>query len=695
MKTARKGRPESYISIRSKLVAAVAMLLVASFMVVSSSYAWFTLSTAPEVKGIQTSIGANGNLEIALSTGNENITSGVGDNDKYETWGNLIDLSKDEYGLSLIKLYPARLNVAEGKIKVGAPLMTPEYAADGRVKSLEENTLTGSYHSDDKQILEYVAENAVDNEDPTNPKTLQKPYGVRGIGNSNGLTPQQLDHRNALVALNAAVVSARENANRSLNEAGSRLATIAADHAANTGEGDYDLTPIADMLQKLDAARAQVDTMILSYIKADVANKNAELNADKYSEAKKPYYAATIENYETTLGGWVTANGNADLAEVWTYRNYIKSAIDASQTKYDALEASADRAAGPAIEHATWEETRDILTGLVDLTAVTLNGVPTDQIKENMNTLFSAVTSGDGVIVNITDPGNTNAANGVYVDLAKVCGNVRASINIEQVIYNGATFGPIKATMRTEVNPAPAVSLTDDSFPAEPSGENVDGAATINDLYGYIVDLAFRTNAVDSKLRLRTTPDNRIYSGQNTETMGEGSNMVFKYTSSFGVTSVTSLMQHIRIVFADIASGQIYAVGGLDVTGSKEVEGVQAVYAPIKLYDPLTYTIDSANGLKVKTDENLKNTEIQFLAETDAEIMTLPQNEQVELSVYVYLDGDSVQNKDVPTDLAIEGKLNLQFNSTATLTPMQYSPLMEQTQGGTPEAGGGSEPVAP
>ena len=56
-------------SIRKKLMAAVAMLLVACIMVVSSSYAWFTLSTAPEVTGIQTSVGANGNLEIALATG--------------------------------------------------------------------------------------------------------------------------------------------------------------------------------------------------------------------------------------------------------------------------------------------------------------------------------------------------------------------------------------------------------------------------------------------------------------------------------------------------------------------------------------------------------------------------------------------------------------------------------------------------
>lgn len=61
-----KSQANSYGGVRKKLMGAVAMLLVASIMVVSSTYAWFTLSTAPEITGISTSVGANGNLEIAL-----------------------------------------------------------------------------------------------------------------------------------------------------------------------------------------------------------------------------------------------------------------------------------------------------------------------------------------------------------------------------------------------------------------------------------------------------------------------------------------------------------------------------------------------------------------------------------------------------------------------------------------------------
>ena len=54
------------IDIKTKLMAAICMLLVSSIMMVSTTYAWFTLSTAPEVTGINTAVGANGNLEMAL-----------------------------------------------------------------------------------------------------------------------------------------------------------------------------------------------------------------------------------------------------------------------------------------------------------------------------------------------------------------------------------------------------------------------------------------------------------------------------------------------------------------------------------------------------------------------------------------------------------------------------------------------------
>ena len=141
-------KPKLISSIRAKLVSAVAMLLVAMIMVVSSTYAWFTLSTAPEVTGISTSIGANGALEMALMNKSGDlaaITAGVGDSmsvttnnidDVNRTWGNLVDVSNDGvYGLNQIVLMPSQLN-ATGNTLANAMLKTPVYGADGRVTEL-------------------------------------------------------------------------------------------------------------------------------------------------------------------------------------------------------------------------------------------------------------------------------------------------------------------------------------------------------------------------------------------------------------------------------------------------------------------------------------------------------------------------------------------------------------------------------
>ena len=52
--------------IAKKLMAAIAMLLVAAVLMGVTTYAWISISTAPEVRKIKTTVGGNGYLEIAL-----------------------------------------------------------------------------------------------------------------------------------------------------------------------------------------------------------------------------------------------------------------------------------------------------------------------------------------------------------------------------------------------------------------------------------------------------------------------------------------------------------------------------------------------------------------------------------------------------------------------------------------------------
>ena len=140
--------------LRNKLIAAISMLLVSSIMMVSSTYAWFTLSTAPEVKNISTTVAGNGSLEIALMPTDgllSSITAGaVGSTatlkEKNVKWGNQVDLSDAAYGLNDISLNPALLNYAkpEGAADDAAAVFVPDkplaiakYGFDGRIAGLD------------------------------------------------------------------------------------------------------------------------------------------------------------------------------------------------------------------------------------------------------------------------------------------------------------------------------------------------------------------------------------------------------------------------------------------------------------------------------------------------------------------------------------------------------------------------------
>ena len=82
--------------LKEKLIATIAMLLVATVMLTSASFAWFTISTNPEISNIQANVTTNQNLEIALDngTGTAPAASASDDSGKNTTWGNLVDLNK-------------------------------------------------------------------------------------------------------------------------------------------------------------------------------------------------------------------------------------------------------------------------------------------------------------------------------------------------------------------------------------------------------------------------------------------------------------------------------------------------------------------------------------------------------------------------------------------------------------------------
>jgi len=134
-----KELKRSLPNMKEKVVAVAVLLALSLTMMASVSYAWYTMSFAPELSGVNTTVSANGNLEVALSgsDGREPGTSLVGDSfaaqnqtthNANTTWGNLINLSGN-YGIEELVLRPATF-----KPKSTAYLSSMKYGEDGRVE---------------------------------------------------------------------------------------------------------------------------------------------------------------------------------------------------------------------------------------------------------------------------------------------------------------------------------------------------------------------------------------------------------------------------------------------------------------------------------------------------------------------------------------------------------------------------------
>lgn len=123
--------------LKEKLIATIAMLLVATVMLTSASFAWFTISTSPEISDITAEVATNGNLEIALASNDnfqtEPAASTSSDAGKNITWGNLVDL-KAYFDTAEIKLQPV-------SYEAGA-LKAPKFGLDGRIIELTALTPT-------------------------------------------------------------------------------------------------------------------------------------------------------------------------------------------------------------------------------------------------------------------------------------------------------------------------------------------------------------------------------------------------------------------------------------------------------------------------------------------------------------------------------------------------------------------------
>lgn len=657
--------------VKKKLTAAIAMLLVATIMMVSSTYAWFTLSTAPEVTGITTSVGANGNLEMALlptSGKTGDINTSVGDSTKAAaernvTWGNLVDLSdNDTYGLNDVKLYPARLNVTgngtDGYSVATSQLLTPTYGNDGRVDTLTANTFSAVYAD--------AAFKAPANADA-------QTYGVRAIGTTSGMNARQIGYRNAKASAATYTSAARNEGAKTISANGDALARILVNHymgdSTNATYTATDVDAVRNMATGLKTALGNVDNALRQYLIAEVAAKLTGETADtEFAGAK-----AAIEKTDTKLSELLTTYNNAPTGLM-----EVVNAVETDIATVDSIISNIDTSKGDGSKTSwTWDELNAWLSKIANTSSVTINGLKLEgEGAASKDNLINQVIA-DKFIVKV----NMGDGSGLFSNVAKYAGTYQANITVNDI--DVPKLGKVSASAQVTAETKVTALLDSITLSAAPTNTGAGANTTITDTYGYIIDLAVRTNAASANLKLSDAKQ-RIYDGSdNADTMGHGSTMSFKTSENFGDEQVKALMANIRVVFLD-GNGKVLGVAALDMT-SATLDAENGWTAPLHLYQ---YTIAAAepgvaSGKLVLTTQTTGEDEnkVTSLVPVEGDVLCeLAQNQATKISALVYLDGDSVQNKDVANaELSMSGKMNLQFTTDAELKPMDYTPLKNGT----------------
>lgn len=663
-----------------KLMGAIAMLLVASIMMSATSYAWFVLSTAPEVTDLTTTAGANGALEIALQSTNgtqrADILSGVGASKDVQTantyWGNVVDLSEG-YGLEHITLYPARLNLNGEVVNTTSMLSIPTFGTDGRVTSLKNAEKT--YFKDSKF------------------EQGQSHWGVNVMGATSdqaGVEETITLTYNRDFVLNEARTkvaeyrtSLREQMTKTIedNSVG-LLVWMMKIGGGNLTVGDDEEVTVKNYI---NATEGIVDKAVSALQWALMANAAADSNIKSDSKddmvALGQLYAMCqqlppIAEKEGADSIYSVADRFSQAATGETKQCYeqIKDAAtaiaNARQRVYNAKEDLKESAAS---------------AGAALVNPTELFGYGSDIHNKTVEDLYTALKydfgnpGRDYETIFATVKSSLDAAN-LFSAIAKVLGDYSGMMNL-WITMDGefTTEEPedesdilleyhyeIKATSQNDWK---AWSSTDNVGTLGSVAEqinNISAPGTIrvqltrSDLsaYGYSVDLALQCSK-NTNLQLQQKAVARVDGDTSGQTMGSGSTMVFDLAGDLSEEQVRKLMQGIYVVLMNTDSGAIYKIAAVD---------------PDQLtVDQLQYP-NRATGTLALYEPSIKDG-VLSLGDKAASITAMTADTQLNLTALVFLNGDQVDASmfSGTQALSLTGTLNLQFASSEALTAMDYT----------------------
>lgn len=641
-----KNKAEKPRTLKRKLMSALCMLLISTVLLAATSYAWIVLSTAPEVTGITTNVGANGALEIALLTGEtrqdlSKIRSTIGDslaNDSKaanNNWGNMIDLSIADYGLGEVVLLPARINLGnqlpDGSYMVNSGLLAvPTYGYDGRIMELDYSPFTAAYDGD---AFSY----AVGTDTPD--------YGVRAIGTSDTLSVQASALAMAKSNISTYTKNANSTAANSLSKNGSDLFGMVLTYSANRSAtfSDANLATIKAMITDLSTSMNYIDLALRQGLVAVAASKLDD--EDTFKTTQDLIMATNVKLSEITAQLPPLGEGAIPPA----YSTWINKAEDALNS-LNAAENACNALTGGSY---TWEQLKEPLNYIMNMDLVYIN-----------DKLFSEFDSSSAGELMTTGAKLTLASgSGVFADVADFADDYSTAFTAVGVA--------VEITTLSTVENGPYLTVLSNTIKdweaADGSGSGVQ-KAELSSTYGYALDMAFRCNAAGtSNLLLQTAAVQRVY-GDSTSpsTMGGGSYMEFSANdSSLSLDQMLRLMDAVRVAFID-DQGILLKVAKLNTSNRTVTDGV--VKAPLYLYE---YSFSEEDGSMIMGERQ----------KGDNAITSLDQNAAKAVTTVVWLDGDVVDNTMVSAtkNTSLTGVLNLQFATDADLVPAGNAALMNAT----------------
>lgn len=672
---------------REKLSAAGLGLLVAAIVTVSATFAWITLSRAPEVTGVATTLSGNGALEIALSKPDgsqpDNFDIDEGAPAKTDVvssnlqWGNLVNLSDASYGIDNLALRPAQLNTSN---LLNSPLWGASYGEDGRITQLDSNYAYAKYK--DGTFI------------------TSKDLGVRAIATytttiSDASQREYIEVRDAVTAAHQAVNEAygndRDGVPTKFGALGTMISKYAQDKLDKASPGTNLAPYLGNMIPLYEAVQEVMEKQKDAYVA--LANLQSYLHANNTGGEYKPMtWKELVDNqldYTAQDSKTDSKNGVVSLVGL---KDFIKDLgiIEGDVNLLHQYKADYEEN-GTAYYWGTWSKT--------------------EELEQPLNKIVARLIDHGTMTIDLNDDGQERKVTGLGKNDASALLSANGK-NRKVYVYNGVLKrleqlaidesyrlnGRGECTIRVSflatitVNGKAYTKASGASDFALNYSRSTEGKELVpsdqvaEDTYGMVVDFWVRTNHETTKLTLEgaTVTDeegevlrydgvNRIWGAtgaaesgtltRESTTQGGGSCYVYYADTPEDQSRSLRLLEAMKVAFVS-ASGELLAQGEMDTQNYWAQNGRITVPLALNSETKTTYTY-----------KDKQNNELVGRA-----ITTLQMDDAQRITAIVYLDGTQLTNDMVLAASEIQGQLNLQFGSSENLTTAGDKNLVDKVR---------------